>query len=127
MAKTMLYSCDMYPRGLVGPVEILWQPDEGMNGERTLWIRIHPSIFQESWDTLKSVFKLLSLVSPDDAGPSNEVALESTIRMRDLRGEVDAFEIMGPLAGSVLRRVFRVCKNEEQSKHQVCLHCGTGH
>lgn len=123
----MLYSYDLYPHGLIGPVEILWQPDEEMNGDRTLWIRIHPSIFQECWDALKSVLKRCSTVPPDDAGPSNQLALESAIHMRDLRGEVDAFEIMGPLAGRVLRRVLRVCKDEEHCKHQVCLHCIIGH
>ncbi|KAK4686639.1 ribonuclease P/MRP protein subunit POP1, partial [Tremellales sp. Uapishka_1] len=90
---TELYHFATFPRGLIGPVEIIWQPGKGE--KRRVWMRIHPSIFVEVWDSLKLCLK--------DG---------STATMKDLRLDLDAFEIMGPRAGKVLARVVKVCKSD---------------
>lgn len=75
-ADILLYHPDTYPLGLIGPAEVIW------HGEK-MWIRVHPSIFDEAYTALKRE------------------------GIRDLRGEIDSFELMGPTAGEVLQRVFR--------------------
>lgn len=44
--------------------------------------------------------------------------------MRDLRGELDSFELTGPQAGDILKRVLRVCRSEDEGKKQVRLPSG---
>ena len=121
MAKTMLHYSDGFPRGLVGPVDIIWQTSNEPKEERTLWIRIHPSIFQDAWDVLKDAQRRISAYASKEAGPSNQgmELVGGPMQMRDLRADVDAFEIMGPRAGAVLRRVLRVCKDQNDAKSQV--------
>ncbi len=118
MAKTSLYHYDQFPNGLIGSVEIIWQ-SEGSINDRKLWFRLHPSIFQEAWDALKAVIKRLLLFATNEAGRSAQLDYGDALHMRDLRGEVNAFEIMGPLAGNVVRRVLRICKDEVDAKQRV--------
>lgn len=41
------------------------------------------------------------------------------VQLKDLRGEIDSFEIMGPKAARVLRRILRLVKSENKEKTQV--------
>jgi len=82
-------------------VEVIWQvPKEGER-RRRLWLRIHASIFDEVMDNLK------------------ELSERYKLEMRDLRGEIDGFELMGPMAGRILRRVLKLCKSEIGEKDEV--------
>lgn len=112
----MLYHYDRYPQSLIGPMEIVWQPLDQTSVEKMIWIRLHPSIFQEAWSAIRSA--LLTSSNEGDPPISWDDG-ESSVRMRDLRGDVDTFEIMGPLAGNVLRRVLRLCKDEISEKSKV--------
>ncbi|RXK39922.1 hypothetical protein M231_02856 [Tremella mesenterica] len=109
MANVWAYHPDTFPEGLIGPVEIVWAPASSRQtgpankeDDRRLWIRAHPAIFDELWDALR-------------------VACEKSrakVTLNDKRGEVGAFEIMGPLAGQVLTRVLSACKsNSGEKKH----------
>jgi ribonuclease P/MRP protein subunit POP1 len=57
-----------------------------IRGEK-IWIRIHPSIFEEAFAAIRSVGVV-----------------------RDLRGELDSFELVGPMSADVLSRVLRPVK-----------------
>lgn len=78
----MLYRPDSYPLGLIGPAEII-------RGEK-IWIRIHPSIFDEASAAIKAAVGVV----------------------RDLRGELDNFELVGPMSEEVLSRVLRPIKGD---------------
>jgi ribonuclease P/MRP protein subunit POP1 len=102
MAEILIYHENGYPRGLLGPAELLWQPiDAPHSSKRKLWIRLHPSIFSEAFEVFQRTSTLSDVV------------------VSDLRGEVGGLEIMGPMAGKVIRRVFRICRSEPAEKKEV--------
>jgi len=123
MGDTMLYHREGFPPRLIGPVEILWEPHTGHN-ERRIWLRLHPSIFEEAWDALKAASTIISSATSNEASSSchDQPDMVSAFQMRDLREDIDAFEILGPKAGLVLRRVLRLCRDEVPGKAQVCHH-----
>lgn len=43
------------------------------------------------------------------------------VQLRDLHGEIDSFEILGPKAARILRRILRLVKSETKEKTQVSL------
>lgn len=113
VAEVLVYQPESFPRGLIGPAEILWQPlaqnKSPLNDARRIWIRAHPSIFDQVFSTLKAV----------SGNILAEKSLSKRVRalqIRDLRGELESFEIMGPKSGEVLRRVLRLCKSEKGVK-----------
>ena len=90
MAQTTLYHPSQYPQGLIGPVDILWH-----NEAQRIWLRLHPSIFQETWETIA------------DCKTAN-------VSMLDVRDELAAFELVGPESGRLLRRTLKVCKGGQR-------------
>jgi ribonuclease P/MRP protein subunit POP1 len=89
---------------------------------RSVWIRLHPSIFSEVWDALKLATRFQLDASEQPSGPSSAVSGPGPfgdLQIRDLRGELDGFEITGPLAGKALRRVLRLCRSESGVKSKV--------
>jgi len=116
-AQITLYHDQVYPYGLIGPAEIIWRPEEDHLTERTIWLRIHPSIHAETINVLESL-----LATP--AGQSSEASTStapqrSAIRMTDLRDQIDSFEIMGPKSTRILRRILRLSKTEGKDKANV--------
>ncbi|KAK8864663.1 hypothetical protein IAR55_001913 [Kwoniella newhampshirensis] len=116
MACVTMYQHNSFPRGLIGPAEILWQPNEGDHKARKLWIRLHPSIFNDVWDTMKTASgsRQMTGVQPS----ANKARADIPTQVRDLRGDVESIEIMGPKAGKVLQRVLRLCKSERGVKKE---------
>jgi ribonuclease P/MRP protein subunit POP1 len=118
ISRGLIYHPDRFPEGLIGEAEILWRSSESETvSRRTLWLRLHPSIFQETWEALELDIKS-RLAAIAQAGSSTSSRMVN-LQIRDLRGEVDGFEITGPMAGQVLRRVLRLCKSEASEKHMV--------
>lgn len=101
-AKVDIYYLDKYPLHLIGPIEIIWK--SSLNDSRRIWLRIHPSIYNEVWDAIKDGMNKLS---------------NPQITMLDLRGDIESFEITGPRAGKVLKRILRVCRSENGVKKNV--------
>lgn len=126
-AETTLHATDQYPLGLIGPAEILWQPatsqqpatgnETTIGNDRRSWIRLHPSIFQDVWRALQVAAQPSTEAENgvNEAGPSQSLRnqLAAPLQIRDLRGEIDAFEIMGPLAGPVLSTILRLCRGSD--------------
>ncbi|KAF5360528.1 hypothetical protein D9756_004746 [Leucocoprinus leucothites] len=125
--NTHLYECGAYPFGLLGSVTIIWRPinihtgdqvlshpsatqkgkeiaveapkvmpEADNNRTRTLWLRIHPVIFD---DVTHELQKATSQVLARPRSSTEEIEIE----IADLRGQVNAFEIMGPKSNQVLR------------------------
>ena len=109
-AQTWLYRPGTFPLGLIGPADILWESDVRSGYQRRLWIRVHPSIFEEVWKPLREEISTSS--QPNEP-------LAALISMRDLRGDLGSFEITGPLAGTVLKRVLSLSKAESPEKRAV--------
>lgn len=116
MAHATVYEDQTFPYGLIGPVDILWRPVEQHLEDRTVWLRIHPSIYQPTMDLLRGLISS----SNDEASSSSKVHQPSIV-INDLRGEVDSFEVMGPKSARILRRILRLSKTEGKDKQKVSL------
>ncbi|GFZ46872.1 hypothetical protein JCM24511_04092 [Saitozyma sp. JCM 24511] len=117
VSRGWMYHPDRFPEGLIGEAEILWQPSSGPDPGRRVWIRLHPSIFSEVWDVLKLATRLQVDTSEQSSGSSSTGPVPfGGLQIRDLRSELDGFEITGPLAGKALRRVLRLCRSESGVK-----------
>jgi ribonuclease P/MRP protein subunit POP1 len=119
-AQATLCHDQVFPYGLIGPVEVIWRPEEAHLTERTIWLRIHPSIYPEAISLLESL-----LAVPD--GQSSEASTSTApqrpaIRITDLRDQIDSFEIMGPKSARILRRILRLSKTEGKDKANVSYH-----
>ena len=90
MCQTNLYHPSQYPHGLIGPVDIIWHSESGR-----VWLRLHPSIYQEVWDAIAEL-------------------RHQEIVVFDVRDELGSFELVGPESGKLLRRIFRTCKGEQK-------------
>ncbi len=132
---THLYKAGAYPFGLMGPVTIIWRPRDvetvapaqaalGSSQEnqktaagprpRTLWLRIHPAIFE---DVTHELQKATSQVLDRPRSSTEEIAVE----IADLRGQVNTFEIMGPKSTQVLRGALTpVAKDDREEFKKVC-------
>ncbi len=60
----------------------------------------------------------MKVIKSEDDDPT-ESGVQPTLRIEDLRGEINSFEIMGPKAGLVLQGVTSLCKSENGSKRKV--------
>ncbi|WRT66655.1 uncharacterized protein IL334_003614 [Kwoniella shivajii] len=111
VANISLYQFDSFPVGLIGQAEVMWQPlsPELPQHERKLWIRLHPSIYNETWNALK-----VTTHQFQQSGSSKS----QNLQIRDLRGEINSLDILGPKSGKVLRRVLRLCRSEKGTKHK---------
>ncbi|GMK55217.1 hypothetical protein CspeluHIS016_0202730 [Cutaneotrichosporon spelunceum] len=105
VARITAYHFGTFPLGLIGPVEVLWQPAGEREG-RTVWVRVHPSTFDEVWETVTTAIS----THMDEFG---------AVLVHDLRSTLESFEITGPLAGRVLSRSLRVCNSEPQDKKRA--------
>ncbi|WVR06792.1 hypothetical protein IAU60_003828 [Kwoniella sp. DSM 27419] len=109
VANITLYHYDAFPAGLIGPAEVLWCPD-GRHTQAScrLWLRLHPSIYNEVWDVLKVASRQLFQAGSTSAS--------TPMQIRDLRGEINSLDIMGPRAGHVIKRVLKLCRSELKVK-----------
>lgn len=97
VASTYAYQPGAFPLGMIGPVEVLWQRKGVSDTSRRLWLRSHPSIFDNVLQAVEGAAQTIS---------------SSRVVVRNLCDELEAFEIMGPQSGAILRRVLRFCHSE---------------
>jgi ribonuclease P/MRP protein subunit POP1 len=136
MAELTLHRYREWPGGMIGPAEILWRPrapeptvdvkgkrkrkstgdasDSPAASKRQIWIRVHPSIFNETHSTL--VKAITSFYQQKDRSASS---MQSSLELRDLRGEFNSFEITGPKAIQIIGSVFDICRSEIPPKKAV--------
>lgn len=105
---------------------------------RTLWIRFHPSAWQEVWDIVQAsasfVLDVLrqeqaSHVNTDDnvheeesTGKGEDPKAEECIDMMDLRSQVNCFELMGPRSSQIIRGVMTLVNGDDRPMfHEVRL------
>lgn len=101
-AHVNLYAPGQFPRCLIGPAELLWLPSQ--SARATVWVRVHPSIFQETWAALACPL----------------------VQRRDLRTELESFDIMGPLSGSTILRSLPFSSSESEENRQAIISALTG-
>ena len=111
MGKTMLHHHKQWPLGMIGPIDVLWQPTPVPTMTKKVWIRCHPSMFLEAWEAIRnSVSAWYDQGSSSGKGTGSS---ETKIIMKDLRDEICAFEMMGPRCSNVLRGVLGIAKERK--------------
>lgn len=105
----MLHHHKQWPLGMIGPAEVLWQPSTPTAATKKVWIRFHPAMFPEAWEAIRC-----SVSGWYEQGSSSGTnrGEQGTIVMKDLRGDICAFELMGPRSASVLRGVMGLVKDQ---------------
>ena len=78
---------------------------------RSIWIRFHPAIFDEVSEAVQAASSA-ALKSFGDTGSDQSTLDGAHIDIIDLRGGINAFEIIGPTSGEVLQRVLRTVQQE---------------
>lgn len=74
-------------------------PDSNIS--RTVWIRSHPSIYNEVFSALQSSASLtLDIVKHSSNGDESQSV---EIELASLRGQINVFEIMGPKSNQVIK------------------------
>lgn len=129
LGKTTIHQYRQWPSGLIGPADVLWKPLEASRSqsqfttqvqeaeeERTVWIRVHPSMFEEVWTALTEAIKGYYEQGSSAVAASASGSGGGRIRMKDLRGDLCAFEVMGPRAAGVLRGCLQLAGRVRRDK-----------
>lgn len=128
--ETNLYRPRSYPFDLIAPVTIMWRPlavgntlaptntspAEGSSKRkrkrksnvpantaqqsptRVVWVRSHPAVFDDIFAALQGSASLVL-----EAEKQRHKDMYAEVEIADLRGSVNAFEIMGPKASQVIK------------------------
>ncbi|KAK9709281.1 Ribonucleases P/MRP protein subunit pop1 [Basidiobolus ranarum] len=98
--STFLYKFMSYPSAAICPGTLVWRPVAEDPEERFVWMWVHPSTYDESYETVMDAIEQLKL--------SKDVIVQ------DLRDELVQFELTGPRSQALLDAVFSV-SNESPS------------
>ncbi|KAI5991699.1 ribonucleases P/MRP protein subunit POP1-domain-containing protein [Pisolithus orientalis] len=130
---THMYEHARWPFGLIGPVTIIWQPlaldstasetqtetkssrkgkGKGKQKEtndnaasdpsphaRVLWVRAHPAVFEDVFEAVNK---------------SNNPTVSFQVEMNDLRGVINAFEVMGPKSSQIIKGALSLAGDDER-------------
>jgi ribonuclease P/MRP protein subunit POP1 len=78
---------------------------------RTIWLRFHPSVQLEVFDTLKQAASR-TLVNYKNNADSQE----ATLKIADLTRQVNVFEIMGPKSSQVIKGALSPVASENRKE-----------
>ncbi|KIJ61144.1 hypothetical protein HYDPIDRAFT_97259 [Hydnomerulius pinastri MD-312] len=141
--ETHIYKHDSYPFDLIGPITIIWQPlspeskstppseppgksvkrkGKGKGKQidtstspgpaetsRVIWVRAHPAIFEDVFEALQT-----SASHALQAKKEKDPEAHATIEIADLRGCINAFEIMGPKSSQVIKGALSPAGGEDR-------------
>lgn len=132
--QTILYRRNQYPLQAIGPASFLWRPvvTTSTNSSRTLWLWLHPSIYDETVFELLDVFQIpragfeelkklpkFSQTQYKERQPHVSVPVLSSpsagITMRLLRDKLCRFRLTGALAHQTLMNVVKSASVELSS------------
>ncbi|KIK93095.1 hypothetical protein PAXRUDRAFT_829342 [Paxillus rubicundulus Ve08.2h10] len=142
--ETHVYKHDSYPFDLLGPITIICQPVSSesesspasdppvphakgkgkgkekkpqtdnhssgtKNRTRVIWVRTHPAVFEDVFEALKTSASY-ALHKSKEKDPKAHAEIE----IADLRGSVNAFEIMGPMSSQVIKGALSPVGSEDR-------------
>ncbi|KAF8526144.1 NUC188 domain-containing protein [Gautieria morchelliformis] len=95
---------------------------------RTLWIRVHPSAWQEVWDAVQMSASIVldecrqeygAHGNKDDNNEGrdsiNEIlSAEESIDLMDLRSQINCFELMGPRSSQIIRGAMTLVNGDDR-------------
>ncbi|KAH0832347.1 hypothetical protein J3R83DRAFT_13363 [Lanmaoa asiatica] len=78
-------------------------------GPRVIWIRCHPAIFEEVFESLQT-----SASHVLEQSKKKDPQVHAEIEIADLRGYLNAFEIMGPKSSQVIKGALSPVGNDDR-------------
>lgn len=75
------------------------------NATRSLWVKIHPSVFEEVYAELRTAASFALEAAKKASPPPADKPYE--VELADLREHLNVFEIMGPKSSQVIRGALR--------------------
>lgn len=95
--RLVMYHPSAYPFGAIGQVECVWNCDQSPS----LWMWIHPSVFQETWQALLESSKAEKV-------SDLEYQCDNGVKILSLKDKLCRFRLVGPLANQVLSGCLKV-------------------
>ena len=103
--RTFLYKKDRYPEGAIGPALFTWKPytsspESGDKKDikiRCLWIWVHPSIYNDLLEELKSVHCLHPVLLADDNNMKEPVKKRQKVSSEEKLTAHDALNCVNPV------------------------------
>ena len=102
--QSYIYEHKAYPTNIIAPVYLIWHAADGVRDKRSVWLRCHPSAFNEVHQSLHNAATELS---------------DNALLIRDLRSHVNTFELYGPHSSQVLAGAFRLAKSNGKAQRIV--------
>lgn len=109
--SAIFYNKNCYPFNAIGEVKFIWKPSS--NSERTLWLWMHPTLYDE---VLKNVLELFNLKVLDKDVPETYSNINSNIVLRVLKNHFNRFRLTGPLSNAVIQRAFKPPTSTNKTK-----------
>lgn len=106
-AQTVLGSSQKKEELVIGQKATAQDPNPSR--QRTLWLRVHPAIFE---DVTRELQKATSQVLDRPRSSAEGIAVE----IADLRGQVNTFEITGPKSTQVLRGALTPASKDDREE-----------
>lgn len=108
--SVVFYKKNKYPESAIGKFKFLWKP--GDTTDRTIWIWIHPVVFDAALEEIIQSFKFnVTSVSRESIVNGNSYVTyknEDNCRMTNLRGALNRFRLIGPLSLAILTDALRL-------------------
>lgn len=82
---------------------------EPNNRPRVVWVRCHPAIFEDVFESLQA-----SASYALDQSKKKDPQVHAEIEIADLRGCINAFEIMGPKSSQVIKGALSPVGNDDR-------------
>ena len=83
-------------------------------GMRTVWIKVHPSVFEEVYSELRTAASFALEAAKKAAPPPADKPYE--VEIADLREHFNVFEIMGPKSSQVIRGALRPVAEDNRAE-----------
>lgn len=123
--KIELFKANRYPYGALCPVDFLWRQDDST--EKTLWIFVHPTTYQEVLEELVLLFEMrnekfekqidIKFMTRSDASIRNPKYVNETTRvsLMELRSTLNRFRLTGPFSNAVLLKALKPTESHAMS------------
>jgi ribonuclease P/MRP protein subunit POP1 len=82
---------------------------EPSNGPRVIWVRCHPAIFEDVFESLRTSASYVL-----EQSKKKDPQVHAEIEIADLRGCINAFEIMGPKSSQVIKGALSPVGNDDR-------------
>jgi hypothetical protein len=91
---------------------------ERLDVARTVWIWSHPAMFEQVQDALQTATAKVLAEVDHQTGPSSSMKPVETIEIRDLKGEINAFDLTGPKSTAILQGVLNPVKDDSTNSRE---------